>query len=272
MPIWYRNRNSKRIRCEYCRELQRGCSLGSRQDLGVTKWPTVLNSPAGNAAREADATKKREQKARTAKARSKRKVRRVTKSNKVEDSGEGGGDDVESIPTLALGRDCSPAVDHPGVSSWRTPNTSITSLPVLGRTHHLHLESFVPFAAVLENPERTSLAVECSRVEIQAFLEREAATLKTLITLVQGRRVIGKALLERMDEEIATLNGVPLDELASSPELFLRESDEEDEGDEGSEGVEEPGSDEEVDESGSGSGVGRAGVEASDNDEEEEEN
>lgn len=233
MPIWYRNRAPNRIRCTFCQSSQRGCSLGGLADLGVGRWPTVLDSAAGIAKRESDAKKKREANKKARNPRSKKSIRKGRKTSVIEESEEEAEADGEveeegvSVPTREPGRDDS--ADLTSASSWRLPGVPISSFPLLSRTHHLYLETFVPFGAVLGDPDRTSLSIECSRAEVQAFMEREIATLNTIVRLVRNRRRIGKALLEKMDAEIAALDGVLLDELAGSSDLDLDLKDSDDE-------------------------------------------
>ena len=103
--------------------------------------------------------------------------------------------------------------------------SSLRTLYRDGRVHHLHLQSMVPDEAVLSDLDRTALAVESCRLDVFAILEREKAELKSMIALVENRRYVGRALLERLDAEIAELSGVLLDEISSSINDDLSDSD-----------------------------------------------
>lgn len=255
MPVWFNPTTP--ISCLKCRHARQGCSFGG-SNWGVSFWPTILKTAAGDKRRAEEAAKKRGSVKPVAKGgvpegegtasgtrggrsvakgtrgttkkvtkrQSKKGAKTVAESEVAE--GDGGVSEAESKPVTrsarARGKRAATTKaslsQAPGPFPVAGPSTIAGPSPVAGWSISFFLEEFSSYGDILEDPDASVHKIELKRAELFGILEREDAELALLAKKIRDRRMIGKAMVRDLDVAIAQLNGLKFTSLSEDEEAF----------------------------------------------------
>jgi hypothetical protein len=111
------------------------------------------------------------------------------------------------------------------------PGPSPIATPVLGRGHTTFLEDLGKFGKASENVELSRYDVELARADLRGVLARERNDAALIVKLIEDRRVVGKGILEDLNNVVERLGGLRLVEGSDEEEEIEEEEEEEEERD-----------------------------------------
>ena len=153
-------------------------------DWGITVWPTLAATEAGNARRAKAAGVKRD------------------KPLKSEE-GEGLAARTQgSATTRSRGKEKAALIEPPPTTSG---SLMANSIAVQGRSYQVLIESLHPYLAALSDPAHNSMDLRLRRAELRAIQEREAGESLYIANMVNERGKVVDKLIRCMGKEISRL-------------------------------------------------------------------
>jgi len=113
---------------------------------------------------------------------------------------------ISSATTRSRGKKRATSIDQTTSASVVIGSSaSAASISVLGRAHTIFVEDLGRFQDTLRDPSVDQTGLDIAQLELRAILQKEQGELHALSQLIEGRRELGRRLMNNMTTKIHDL-------------------------------------------------------------------